>query len=483
MQTTKEEWFYKAQEAVLHFDASDAYKILRDWTVVNGTKVSEKQSNQPLEILRKELLFTAFVLLPADLAVLVMKEYLTDFLKSSVELLDPVEKIESRIKIAGYGAYDQERELMKKAVLVNQEIIGRLPVKEWIKRFEKTLNLENQDSASLFFRQDSEIAGLSKNNQALLKILISLYDKWLYGDVISVFDVAVMNRGSMGPDNARRTEDANERRIASGNIVSLPLLQALSKYENLGNQLITQERIRVKSQVEPVRPSLLYWLKYYRDDIGVGHHDSVQRGQFLFRSENGKRLSAEERERLSLILKSVEEDFPLAIDTERQEIVFPVFSGVTVGGQDQPRALPANARMMRGPAFVDNGAGDERAKKFIPASNPVLQYSDAGRSDRTVATQGAASGLRMGRGMHFSNLEQTKTVPSEPGAMSFSASHIFPAEKEGTHEQASVEQARMPQTQKPAPRPVPTPAPKPNPFHIHPVSLGKGVGKESGIKN
>ena len=281
------------------------------------------------------------------------------------------------------------------------------------------------------------------------------------------------------PEVEERVEEIKPQSVT----ISMPLLQALSKYENLGNQLITQERIRVKSQAEPVRPSLLYWLKYYRDDIGVGHHDSVQRGQFLFRSENGKRLSAEERERLSLILKSVEEDFPLAIDTERQEIVFPVFSGVTVGGQDQPRALPANARMMRGPAFVDNGAGDERAKKFIPASNPVLQYSDAGRSDRTVATQGAASGLRMGRGMHFSNLEQTKTVPSEPGAMSFSASHIFPAEKEGTHEQASVEQARMPQTQKPAPRPVPTPAPKPNPFHIHPVSLGKGVGKESGIKN
>ncbi len=263
------------------------------------------------------------------------------------------------------------------------------------------------------------------------------------------------------PEEEERVEEIKPQSVTT----SMPLLQALSKYENLGNQLITQERIRVKSQAEPVRPSLLYWLKYYRDDIGVGHHDSVQRGQFLFRSENGKRLSAEERERLSLILKSVEEDFPLAIDTERQEIVFPVFSGVTVGGQDQPRALPANAKMTRGPAFVDNGAGDERAKKFIP--------------DRTVATQGAASGLRMGRGMHFSNLEQTKTVSGEPGAISFSANHIFPAEKEKTQQPASVEPVRMPQTPKPAshsvptPAPAPAPAPKPNPFHIHPVSLGK----------
>ena len=107
--------------------------------------------------------------------------------------------------------------------------------------------------------------------------------------------------------------------------VKLPLLQALSKYENLGNQLITRERIRVKSQLEPVRPSLLYWIKYYRDELGIGHHDSVQRGDFLFRSENGKRLSPEEREHVNLVLKSVEENMPLEIDTERSEIIFPHF--------------------------------------------------------------------------------------------------------------------------------------------------------------
>jgi hypothetical protein len=54
--------------------------------------------------------------------------------------------------------------------------------------------------------------------------------------------------------------------------IRLPLLQALSKYEQLGNQLITEERLKLKSQAETVRPSLLYWIKYYRDELGVGHH-------------------------------------------------------------------------------------------------------------------------------------------------------------------------------------------------------------------
>lgn len=270
--------------------------------------------------------------------------------------------------------------------------------------------------------------------------------------------------------------------------MNISLLQALSKYQNLGNQLITRERIRVKSQPEPVRPSLFYWLKYYRDELGVGQHDSVQRGQFLFRSENGKRLSAEERERLALILKSVEEDFPLSIDTERQEIVFPVFSGVMVNEGLQTSVAPASARMTHSPAFIDTRANDERAKKFTPANAPVLRSRDTSQQRDSIATQGAAGGLRMGRGMHFSNLEQVRAVTDESyipaqnnvGNMSFSANHIFPAEKEITKESVSSGQTVEMPVQKPTQQETPSvlrsvasPSPKPNPFHIHPVSLGK----------
>ncbi len=124
--------------------------------------------------------------------------------------------------------------------------------------------------------------------------------------------------------------------------LSIPLLQALSRYERLGNQLITKERIRIKSQSDPVRPSLSYWIKCYRDELGVGHHDSVVRGNFLFRSENGKKLSSEDRERVSLLIKSIEENLPLTIDTEHQEILFPAFSTFDVNapkemkGEEKP---------------------------------------------------------------------------------------------------------------------------------------------------
>ncbi len=230
--------------------------------------------------------------------------------------------------------------------------------------------------------------------------------------------------------------------------VRMPLLQALSKYEQLGNQLITSERIRVKSQSEPVRPSLLYWIKYYRDELGIGHHDTVQRGDFLFRSENGKRLSAEERERVNLVLKSVEENFPLEIDTERSEIVFPFFE---TSAPTPPPAPRINASSVFAAATV--------ADKLRPAANPAFSF---GRSSMSAPVAPAASPAPA----------MPPTPPSQTasgGEMSFSSKHVFPAEKD----------VQAPARQTPT---VPiTPqrasavqgAPKSNPFRIHPVSLGE----------
>lgn len=198
--------------------------------------------------------------------------------------------------------------------------------------------------------------------------------------------------------------------------VSMPLLQALSKYENLGNQLISRDRIKVKSQQEPVRPSLLYWIKYYRDELGVGQHSSIDRGNFLFRSENGAKLSPEERERVNLILKSIEENFPLSIDTERQEIIFPEFRDAVITRRTEP----------------------------VP---------------REMSIQNNSS--------RFS-VQDEQSMKTKDGTMSFSARHIFPAEKEISERNEPLFRESLPQAEV-----VSVPKkniPPSNPFIIHPTN-------------
>ncbi len=226
-----------------------------------------------------------------------------------------------------------------------------------------------------------------------------------------------------------KEEEVEEEVRSKGEVVRMPLLQALSKYEQLGNQLITRERIKIKSQPEPVRPSLLYWIKYYRDELGIGHHSSVQRGDFLFRSENGKRLSPEERERVNVVLKSVEENMPLDIDTERSEILFPIFTT-----PERPVAQRMEPPM----------APTLPPEKMQPRINPAFQFGQDSRGTNAPV------------------------APTPAGEMSFTSKHVFPAEREA----ATPE---MTPTTVPARAPVPgaQTIPRPNPFRIRPVSLGK----------
>lgn len=279
--------------------------------------------------------------------------------------------------------------------------------------------------------------------------------KDLFGDKAEqAFDFIQKDIMTLKP-TARVEQQEEVKTQSQSTTVRMPLLQALSKYEQLGNQLITSERIRVKSQSEPVRPSLLYWIKYYRDELGIGHHDTVQRGDFLFRSENGKRLSAEERERVNLVLKSVEENFPLEIDTERSEIVFPVFETSAPVFPSPPPAPRINASSVFASASMTD--------KMRLAANPAFSL---GRSSMTTPAPAAPLTPVVPKSSPMPSSVSPQMASG--GEMSFSSKHVFPAEKDV---EAPVRQVS------PAPaspqRTTTQGTPKSNPFRIHPVSLGE----------
>ncbi len=338
----------------------------------------------------------------------------------------------------------------KREVLVSDE----LPLK--MQELEKELQLPDSfvGTVSLSIRKiffgEMSLADVETN---LKNILVSQGDDGNKASAIVEF----IQKEIMTLKPKARVEEQDEMKSQSQPAtVRMPLLQALSKYEQLGNQLITSERIRVKSQSEPVRPSLLYWIKYYRDELGIGHHDTVQRGDFLFRSENGKRLSAEERERVNLVLKSVEENFPLEIDTERSEIVFPFFE------TSAPTPPPA-PRINASSVFASASMTD----KMRPAANPAFSF---GRSSMAAPVASVARAVPSAPAMPISVPvpSAAPTPVASGGEMSFSSKHVFPAEKDV---EAPVRQVS------PAPaspqRTTTQGTPKSNPFRIHPVSLGE----------
>ncbi|MEK7549540.1 MAG: hypothetical protein AAB519_00945 [Patescibacteria group bacterium] len=253
----------------------------------------------------------------------------------------------------------------------------------------------------------------------------------------------------------------------------LPLLQALSKYQQLGNQMISSERIKIKSQPEPVRGSLFNWIKYYRDELGVGFHDSVQRGNFLFRSENGRKLSEDERERVNIILRSVEEEYPVQIDTTAQEIIFPEReqrSRNAFSSQEIPRqTIPQGASIMRGPAFATPGAQSPSAGNRYESGALHVNHDQPVLPPKKVQVAKKSMGI---------------------GGLSFSFNHVLPAEKEKMMSQKQeVSGNPNPQVssslvftdlapEPPKPRAIPPRPLQSNPFHIRPVSLAQDDQKD-----
>jgi hypothetical protein len=106
---------------------------------------------------------------------------------------------------------------------------------------------------------------------------------------------------------------------------SLLLSEALQAYPELGEQLITSEKISLKNFPEPVRPSLKNWLADYTFTVGYDNKDTIKRGNYIFHGNNTLHLSAIDRQKLAYVLKAHDDNSELTINKNLKQIVFPAF--------------------------------------------------------------------------------------------------------------------------------------------------------------
>lgn len=107
------------------------------------------------------------------------------------------------------------------------------------------------------------------------------------------------------------------------NLIKISLSEALKKFPEAGEQLITSEKIMLKNFPEPVRPSIKNWLADYTYSTGYESHDSAKRGNYLFQNENAKKLNSFEKGKLSFILRAYDENSAIEINIDTRQIVFP----------------------------------------------------------------------------------------------------------------------------------------------------------------
>lgn len=138
--------------------------------------------------------------------------------------------------------------------------------------------------------------------------------------------------------------DDSQEKAYQANLENLLIPEALRQYPDLGEQLITENRIRVKNFPEPARPSLKNWLADYVMLTGREDRNAVKRSSYLFQSENGKNLSSSDRHKLAFILKSLDENTPITINKNTKQVIFPQLQETSISAFEKPSPSPVEPK-------------------------------------------------------------------------------------------------------------------------------------------
>ena len=208
--------------------------------------------------------------------------------------------------------------------------VGELKLKDYPATIAKNLNKSKEVIYSLSYEINRRIFFQFADYFQDAKQLLDFWGRNRIAPVISE-DAAWQKVLELEPEILEREQEEREeknekeetKREQLAQIDSLPIEAAMKKYPEVGEQLITERHIKLKTFPEPVRPSVKNWISDYMFNVGITNHDPIVRGNYLFRSTNGQTLSYEEREKLSLILKSFEEKTPLEINSKLKIVLFP----------------------------------------------------------------------------------------------------------------------------------------------------------------
>lgn len=108
--------------------------------------------------------------------------------------------------------------------------------------------------------------------------------------------------------------------VAAVPTVKMTIAQAVEKFPEIEEQILTSASIEVDGKM--ARPTIKSWKRDYFNVVGADNRDIMKRSSYLYHSKNVKNLNVTDRQKLSNLLKSLDEGFLLRVDVNKREIVF-----------------------------------------------------------------------------------------------------------------------------------------------------------------
>ncbi|MDQ1283814.1 MAG: hypothetical protein QG620_162 [Patescibacteria group bacterium] len=212
-----------------------------------------------------------------------------------------------------------------KMFLKNREFIGKITISRWLKEYEEFVNYKqgtSLDKKNFLASNKNSTELIDEEKTTLIKVLdIFDYIKPSFDYKDDIINQKIYDTPST--EAAVATRSALNNMPPEAKLIKLSFSDALKKYPELGEQLVTSNKIRLKSFPDSVRPSIKNWLSDYTFNLGYENHNTIVRGNYLFQNENARALNSLDREKLSYVLKSFDENGLVTVNITTKQIVFP----------------------------------------------------------------------------------------------------------------------------------------------------------------
>ncbi|MEI7620927.1 MAG: hypothetical protein WCJ51_00165 [Candidatus Moraniibacteriota bacterium] len=338
-----------AQVAIEFWEDIDAKKILKQLRTFIVENKIDQTDPALLAKLQKWMVYLQLVAFPS-LSDQECGEILRNHYLESFRINVPMEnRIMGKLFLFPYLARDEVREILKRGLAGNVQNLGRQTIGQWVQEFEQEFNIYSRtESAPVqFVRENLKARTLSQTEQHILKETLHIYDYLLVSnlpaegeDLQNLMKSGVLENESGFYDqqtfapqvaNIRQSnvfvpnpnfQNRNQRNVPAQPLLEMTLAQALKNFPNLGEESVTINPLKLRYFKNSVRPSIRNWITDYHDALGASKHSAIERGNFLFQSENGKKLTPMERQKISMLLKSLDEETLLQIDGNAQKVFF-----------------------------------------------------------------------------------------------------------------------------------------------------------------
>ncbi len=308
------------------------------------------QKYQQMIILLK---FIALVTLDKNTMLKLFQFHILDVLASGIDLND---RMTGRMYLLPDLAWNDEAQDILQALKENKQRLGSQSIilkddiapsapliKNWLADYDRTFGPEKQSvlQQQQYLTQNPNVKLLPEPEKNILKQIIQFYDNLkpipasvlerIAAEIVpptmpqptpeTAFAAPPIAKPPSAAPRGERSEFYEAAPSPIVNVVKKSLRQLVKDNKDALNQTLTNAPIKIIDFDQPVRGTIKNWLVDYVKIKGAGHHEALERSDYLFNSPNSRALSEEERALVTEILKAYDDDLSLPINAPDQTIL------------------------------------------------------------------------------------------------------------------------------------------------------------------